>query len=347
MSMRPEQHYVLQTEAGGLADAGGAAPDGGDPAGGLAGTQTVTPSTYALRTIEDGKNGVWREVLPPEVRGLKTFDRFAKNANPLGDIAKSYTEMEKMYRESDKIPRLKADASEQDNAKYYQDHLGVPKSTAEYGEMPTEVPVKIGEKEFMCPINPARYEGMREAAHYMNVTPLQFEGMVMADATMQIEAQQGREQNKVQIQEMHAQALMEAWGPHAYEERTKHATDAFLRFAPDFYAEIDGLRDENDVRFTTHHAFRQMMAAIGVATMEAKPLPSGQSQIEGTPTPAEALGELTQMRKYGTDEFNILGDRNHTRNAEVKARYTYLMKIAHPRTAAELEAEQGNDRTIR
>jgi len=338
------RRHILQVEAGGLAEAGG----GGDPPeGGLGDTGKITPSTFALQTIEGGKDGAWRELLPPEVRGLKTFDRFAKNANPLGDIAKSYTEMEKMYRESDKIPRLKADASEQDNAKYFQDHFGVPKSVAEYGEVPTGVQVKVGDVEVAHPIDPTRYARMCEAAHYMNMTPKQFEGLVLADASMQIEAQKGREQHKDQIQAMHAEALLEVWGPHAYEERTKFAADAFLRFAPDLYEEIDQIRDENGVRLTSHHAFRQMMAAIGAATQEAKPLPSGDSHVAGTPTPAEALGELTQMRKYGTDEFNMLGDPQHTRHTEIRARYDYLMKIAHPGTAAELRAEQGDDGVIR
>lgn len=330
------RRYVLQNEEPGLAGAGG-----GDPPGGLAGTQKITPSTFALQTIEGGKDGAWRELLPPEVRGLKSFDRFAKNANPLGDIAKSYTEMEKMYRESDKIPRLKADASEQDNAKYYQDHFGVPKSVEAYGEVPTEVSVKVGEQETMLPVDPARYAQMREAAHYLNLNPQQFEGLVRADAAMQIAAKNGHAQHKVQIQEMHAQALIDAWGPQAYEERTKHAADAFMRFAPDLYAEIDQLRDENGVRLTSHHAFRQMMAAIGAATQEAKTLPSGQTQVAGVPTPGEATTELAQMRKYGTDEWNILGDRQHTRHIEVKDRYQYLMKIAHPGTAVEREAEIG------
>lgn len=345
------RRFVLQNEAGGLADAGGAGGAGGggeEPtAGGLADTGKLTPSTFALQMIEGGKNDVWREMLPPEVRGLKTFDRFAKNSNPLGDIAKSYTEMEKMYRESDKIPRLKAESSEQDNAKYYQTHLGVPASAAEYGDVPTELSVKVGDKDVSLPVDPARYERMREAAHYLNMNPQQFDGLVRADALMQIESGQGRAQHKVQIEEMHAQALMDVWGPGAYDEKTKAATDAFLRFAPDLYEEIDLLRDENGVRLTSHHAFRQMMAAIGVATQEAAPLPSGQTHIAGTPTPAEANAELDQMRKFGTDEANILSDRNHTRNTELKARYQYLIKIAHPGTAAQREAELGNDMTVR
>ncbi len=80
------RRFVLQNEAGGLAGASSGAPAGGEetPAGGLAGTQTLTPSTFALQMIEGGKNDVWREMLPPEVRGLKAFDRFAKNDNPLG-----------------------------------------------------------------------------------------------------------------------------------------------------------------------------------------------------------------------------------------------------------------------
>lgn len=334
------RRYVYQNEEGGLAGAGG----GGDPpAGGLAGTQAVTPSTFALQMIEGGKEGVWREMLPPEIRGHKGFDNFSKNDNPLGTIAKSWIEMDRMYRESDKIPRLKAGASEQDNAKYFQEHFGVPKTTAEYGEVPTEVMLKVGEAEVAHPIDPARYEKMREAAHYMNMLPSQFEGLVRADAAMQIEAQKGHEQHKVQIQEMHAQALMDVWGPHAYEEKTAQATAAFLHFAPDLYAEIDQLRDENGVRLTSHHAFRQMMAAIGAATQEAIPLPPGRTHAEGAPTPSEATAELAQFQKYGTDEWNIMGDRNHTRHTAVKDRYNYLMKIAHPGTAAQREAELGND----
>ena len=342
------RRFVLQNDAGGLADASGA-PAGGEgvPDGGLAGTQTLTPSTFALQMIEGGKNDVWREMLPPEVRGLKTFDRFAKNANPLGDIAKSYTEMEKMYRESDKIPRLKAESSEQDNAKYYQTHLGVPASAAEYGDVPTELSVKVGDKDVALPVDPARYGRMREAAHYLNMNPQQFEGLVRADAAMQIEAGQLREQHKAQIEEMHGQALMDVWGAGAYDEKTAAATAAFLHFAPGLYEEIDQLRDENGVRLTSHHAFRQMMAAIGVATQEAMPLPAGQTHIDGTPTPAEANAELAQMLKFGTDEANILSDRSHARNAEMKARHKYLIKIAHPGTAAEREAALGNDRTIR
>ena len=340
--MRFGQRYIYQNEEGGLAGA-----TGGDPPGGLAGTQSVTPSTWALQTIEGGKDGVWREILPPEVRGHKGFDNFSKNANPLGTIAKSWIEMDRMYRESDKIPRLKEGSSEVDNAQYYQNHLGVPKSAAEYGEMPTEVSVKAGENEIAVPIDPTRYERMRSAAHYLNMNPQQFEGLVRADALMQIESRQGHEQHKVQIQEMHAQALMEAWGPHAYEERTKHAADAFIRFAPDLYEELDQLRDEHGVRLTSHHAFRQMMAAIGAATQEAKPMPSGQTQVAGAPTPSEAEKELAQYKKYGTDEWNIMGDRNHTRHTEVKERYQYLMRIAHPGTAAEREAALGNDNIIR
>ncbi len=333
--------HVLQNEEGGLAAEGG-----GVPPGGLAGTQTVTPSTFALQMIEGGKDGVWREMLPPEVRGLKTFDRFAKNANPLGDIAKSYTEMEKMYREADKIPRLKEGSSAQDNAKYFQDHFGVPKTTAEYGEVPATVQVKVGENEVDHPIDPARYEKMREAALYMNMLPKQFEGLVLADAAMQIDATKGREQHKVQIQEMHAQALMDAWGPQAYEEKTAQATAAFLHFAPNLYEELDQIRDENGVRLTSHHAFRQMMAAIGAATQEARPLPSGQTHAEGVPTPSEANAELARMREYGTEEWNILADRQHARNTEVKARYQYLLKIAHPGTSADREAEQGGDNRL-
>lgn len=333
------RRYILQNEAGGLADATGGDP----PAGGLADSQKITPSTFALQTIEGGKDGAWRELLPPEVRGLKNFDRFAKNANPLGDIAKSWTEMDKMYRESDKIPRLKADASTQDNAKYFQEHFGVPKTTAEYGDIPATVSVKVGDAEVDHPIDPSRYEKMREAAHYMNVLPSMFEGMVRADAALQIEAQKGREQRKIQIQEMHAQALMDAWGPHAYEEKTAQAAAALMHFAPDLYEEIDKLRDENGVRFTNHHAFRQMMAAIGAATKEAIPLPAGQTHVTGAPTPAEANAELARMREYGTEEWNILSDRQHVRNTEVKARYQYLLKIAHPGTAGEREAALGND----
>ena len=169
MSMKLWQRHVLQNEAeGGLADAGG----GGDqPTGGLAGSQKITPSTFALQTIEGGKEGVWREMLPPEIRGHKGFDNFSKSDNPLGTIAKSWIEMDRMYRESDKIPRLKEGSSEQDNAKYYQDHLGVPKSAAEYGEVPAEVSVKVGEKEVVVPIDPTRYERMRTAAHYLNMNP--------------------------------------------------------------------------------------------------------------------------------------------------------------------------------
>ncbi len=338
------QRFVLQNEAGGLAAAGGGGGGGGGdpPAGGLAGTQTVTPSTYALQMIEGGKDEVWREILPPEVRGFKGFDNFSKNPNPLGAIAKSWIEMDRMYRESDKVPRLKADASEVDNAKYYQDHLGVPKSVAEYGDVPAELSVKVGEKDVSLPVDLARYERMREAAHYLNMNPQQFEGLVRADAAMQIEANQGRAQHKVQIEEMHGQALMDVWGPGAYEEKTELATAAFLHFAPDLYAEIDQLRDENGVRLTSHHAFRQMMAAIGVATQEARPLPAGQTQVAGTPTPSEAIAELTQMKKYGTDTWNIMGDRSHTRYTEVKERYNYLMQIAYPGSAASREADLGN-----
>jgi hypothetical protein len=332
------RRHILQTEAGGLADA-----TGGDPAGGLADSQKVTPSTYALQTIEGGKDGVWREVLPPEIRAHKGFDNFSKNANPLGDIAKSWIEMDRMYRESDKIPRLKADASAQDNAKYFQQHFGVPKTTADYGEVPTTVPVKVGDTMVDCPIDPTRYEKMREAAHYMNMLPKQFEGLVLADAAMQLDAEKGRTQHKVQIEDMHTQALLEVWGPHAYEEKTAQATAAFLHFAPDLYEELDGLRDENGVRLTSHHAFRQLMAAVGAATKEALPLPSGQTQVAGVPTPGEAATELAQFKKYGTDEWNIMGDRNHTRHTEVKTRYNYLMRIAHPGTAADREAELGND----
>ena len=340
MSMKLWQRHVLQNEEGGLAGAGG----GGDPpTGGLGDAGKITPSTFALQTIEGGKDGAWRELLPPEVRGLKNFDRFAKNANPLGDIAKSWTEMDKMYRESDKIPRLKEGSSEQDNAKYYQDHLGVPKSAAEYGAVPAEVSVKVGEKEVVVPIDPTRYERMRTAAHYLNMNPQQFEGLVRADALMQSEAGQGREQHKIQIQEMHMQALLDVWGPHAYEEKTAQATAAFLHFAPDLYAEIDQIRDENGVRLTSHHAFRQMMAAIGAATKEATPVPPGQTHVAGAPTPSEANAELARMREYNTDEFNILANRQHPRNTEVKARYQYLLKIAHPGTAAEREAALGND----
>lgn len=341
------RRFILQNEVGGLADAGGGGGGDDGSGGGLADTGKLTPSTFALQTIEGGKDGAWRELLPPEVRGLKTFDRFAKNANPLGDIAKSYTEMERMYRESDKVPRLKADSSEQDNAKYYQDHLGVPKSAAEYGDVPTELSVKVGDSDVSLPVDPARYERMREAAHYLNVNPEQFEGFVRADALMQIEAKQLREQHKAQIEAMHGQALMDVWGAGAYDEKTAAATAAFLHFAPGLYDEIDQLRDENGVRLTSHHAFRQMMAAIGVATQEARPLPSGQTHVAGTPTPAEANTELNRMRKYGTDEANILSDRSHARNAEMTARYQYLIKIAHPGSAAEREAELGNDMTVR
>ena len=337
------RRYVYQNEEGGLAGAGG---DGGGGEGGLADTQKVTPSTFALQMIEGGKDGVWREMLPPEIRGHKGFDNFAKADNPLGTIAKSWIEMDRMYRTADKIPRLKADASEQDNAKYFQDHFGVPKSVAEYGEVPTELSVKVGDKDVAVPVDPTRYEKMREAAHYMNMLPKQFEGLVLADAAMQIDAQKGREQHKVQIEEMHSQALMDVWGPHAYEEKTQQATAAFVHFAPDLYEELDQLRDENGVRLTSHHAFRQMMAAIGAATQEARPLPPGRTHAEGVPTPSEANTELAQMRKYGTDEWNILGDRNHTRHTSVKERYNYLMKIAHPGTAAEREAELGNDGRI-
>ena len=335
------RRYVYQNEDGGLAPDGGGAPPGG-----LADTQKVTPSTFALQMIEGGKDGVWREMLPPEVRGHKGFDNFGKTDNPLGTIAKSWIDMDRMYRESDKIPRLKADASEQDNAKYFQDHFGVPKSVAEYGEVPASVQVKVGESEVDHPIDPARYEKMREAAHYMNMLPSQFEGLVRADAAMQIEAQSGREQHKLQIQELHMKALLEAWGPHAYEEKTAQATAAFLHFAPDLYEELDQLRDENGVRLTSHHAFRQMMAAIGAATKEATPVPPGQTHATGVPTPSEATAELAQFQKYGTDEWNIMGDRNHTRHTAVKERYQYLMKIAHPGTASEREAELGNDMTI-
>ena len=335
------RRHVLQNEAGGLADATGG---GGD---GLAGSQKVTPSTYALQTIEGGKDGVWREVLPPEIRAHKGFDNFSKNANPLGDIAKSWIEMDRMYRESDKIPRLKADASEQDNAKYFQQHFGVPKTTADYGDVPATVPVKVGDTIVDHPIDPARYEKMREAAHYMNMLPKQFEGLVLADAAMQLEAQKGRTQHKVQIEDMHTQALLDAWGPHAYEERTANATAAFLHFAPDLYEELDSLRDENGVRLTSHHAFRQLMAAVGAATKEALPLPSGQTQVAGAPTPAEAAKELARYKQYNSDEWNIMGDRNNSRHIEVKERYQYLMSIAHPGTAAEREAAEGNDRTIR
>ena len=330
--------HVYQNEDGGLAPDGGGAPPGG-----LADSQKVTPSTFALQMIEGGKDGVWREILPPEVRGHKGFDNFGKTDNPLGTIAKSWIDMDRMYRESDKIPRLKADASEQDNAKYFQDHFGVPKSVAEYGEVPASVQVKVGETEVAHPIDPTRYEKMREAAHYMNMLPKQFEGLVLADAAMQIEAQSGREQHKLQIQELHMKALLEAWGPHAYEEKTQQATAAFLHFAPDLYEELDQLRDENGVRLTSHHAFRQMMAAIGAATKEATPVPPGQTHVTGVPTPSEATAELAQFQKYGTDEWNIMGDRNHTRHTAVKERYQYLMKIAHPGTSAEREAELGND----
>ena len=51
----------------------------------------------------------WRELLPTEYKDAKVFDRFDGTDNPIGEVAKSWANLDKMIQNSDKVAKPNAE----------------------------------------------------------------------------------------------------------------------------------------------------------------------------------------------------------------------------------------------
>lgn len=249
----------------------------------------------------------WTAGLDQDARGVVQ----GKGWKSPGDAIKSYAELERAYRSSDKVQVPGRDAKPEDYDAFYG-RIGRPQDAKGY--------------EFQKPEGLQSYsqqfdDWFRDSAFKSGLTGRQAAALrdtyIELARQQETEAARGAETARLDGE----RALRAEWGP-AYDERTDFANRAVAKFGG------DELRQAlQDTGLFNHPGLRKALAELGRSQGETGSMVSGAAK--GKMSSDEARREIDRLR--GDTEFGkAFLDRAHPGHAEAVRKHNELVEIANP-----------------
>ena len=245
---------------------------------------------------EEKKEETWRDSLPDDLQGVKTLEKF----KDVSDLAKSYTQLEKYFDGTIKIPGENATAEEVER---YHSKLGRPDTPDDYEFEKPEIPDGMNYDEHM--------EGaFLKKAHGMGLNSKQVEdlyGWYNSQTKDMFVQHQVAQENSIQKAEIELRA---DWG-RQYEEKIssiQRLVDQYATNDEKQYLETSGFGNDPNVA--------RMMDRIAKDHGEAKHL--GDPKINAFTDPDSAQRAKDAFyRDTESDDYKAYFSETHPRHNEV------------------------------
>lgn len=256
--------------------------------------------------IETPAEGNWIAGLPENLR----TDPAIRDFKSVDDLATSYVNTKKMLGTRVPIPAH----DDPDATREFFSKMGVPEKPDGYEVRPDGLP-----QDFTP--DPKILSTFQEAAHKLNLTPRQFQGLVQYNARLSEQIQKEQALAAEQTIEAKHKALDDAFGP-AKGEQGQLAASCINRFGDDGV-----LQKLNDAGLGLDPDIIKMLAKIE-KSCQSDPMLTGSQESQYTITKSEAERDL-EMMKNDPETVQAMVNPSHPRHAEVESKMNKLYTQIH------------------
>ena len=294
----------------------------GQEPSGLGGSAAASSSDGAAGSLAPTTG--WKDILESEFRNEPTIQNIrAENTNDaLNALAKQAIHAQKMVG-VDRIPALKPGATAEEQATWRQEHLGVPKDSADYtfgdkivfGNDEAGNPVESDEPEAMI-------EAFRSLSHSQGLTQEQAAGalseFLQADNSVSLS---NAEVASVAMRESMAKFADELG--HDYKPTMDLAQDAYNRLVP------ETLQAKVPESLLNEPEFIQMFADFGKSLSDDR-VRGGNVGGNDIYEPAQALRAIQELEGSSGYKDLLSGSLDHDASATIRDKRASLYKQAYP-----------------